>query len=245
MVKKRSLNQLYMEIQTLKDLHDKEMNSLKKIIKQQDERIKDIEKVAASYGHRIIDIQKKPEIPTSGVNSNTDIWMRKKNDINLLKCEMCVDSFTKFCDLEFHIKKKHETYKEQECDHCGKSFVTTWRLRKHMRIHSQFTNNCRYFQAGMVCPFEELGCKFLHSLPEKLTLGSSDSNNIKNLDSDSIMPENVFQIKSSFATSMPNKKRFKFACTCKESFQCEECFVDEYIDNRKNSLMHDKMTLDV
>ena len=123
-----------------------------------------------SYGHRIIDIQKKPEIPNSGVNSNTDIWMRKKNDRNLLKCEMCVDSFTKFCDLEFHIKKKHETYKEQECDHCGKSFVTTWRLRKHMRIHSQFTKNCRYFQAGMACPFEELGCKFLHSLPEKLIL---------------------------------------------------------------------------
>ena len=88
--KKRSLNHLYMEIQTLKDIHDKEMNGLKKIIKQQDERIKDIEKVAASYGHRIIDIQKKPEIPNSGVNSNTDIWMRKKNDRNLLKCVLKV-----------------------------------------------------------------------------------------------------------------------------------------------------------
>ena len=79
----------------------------------------------------------------------------------------------------------------------------------------------------------------------KLTRPSSDSNDIKNRDSDSVMAENVFQVKSSFATSTPNKKRFKFACTCKENFQCEECFVDEYIDNRKNSLMHDKMTLDV
>ena len=59
------------------------------------------------------------------------------------------------------------------------------------------------------------------------------------------MADNVFQVKSSFATSTPNKKRFKFACTCKENFQCEECFVDEYIDNRKHSLMPDRMTLEL
>ena len=52
--KKKSLNHLYTEIQTLKDIHDKEIKELKKIIKQQDDRIKDIEKVAASYGLKTI-----------------------------------------------------------------------------------------------------------------------------------------------------------------------------------------------
>ena len=141
--KKRSLNHLYMEIQSLKDIHEKEIDNLKKIIKQQDDKIRDIEKVVESYGQRKSDIQKKHNIPNDCVIANTDKEMSKKNHRHLLKCEMCGDSFMKFCDLEFHIKKKHEMYNEQECDHCGKKFVTTWRPRKHMQIHSQkFTKNC-------------------------------------------------------------------------------------------------------
>jgi hypothetical protein len=38
----------------------------------------------------------------------------------------------------------------------------------HGKIHSdRSTKYCHYFNNGKVCPFEELGCKFLHILSEK------------------------------------------------------------------------------
>ena len=96
-------------------------------------------------------------------------------------------------------------YKEQECGQCGKMFVTTWRLRKHLRIHTQkFTKVCHFFKTGKPCPFEELGCKFLHSTAQKLTVESEnetvkdtlcDSVHIENIDSESITDEKKNPIK--------------------------------------------------
>ena len=71
--------------------------------------------------------------------------------------------FGKFSDLELHIKDKHENYQGQNCEKCGKTFVTSWRLRKHMQLHVQkITKSCKYFKGDIDCPFEELSCKFLH-----------------------------------------------------------------------------------
>ena len=49
-----------------------------------------------------------------------------------------------------------------------------------------------------------------NNLEIKKAQKSCDSNDIKNLDSDSIMGENVFQQKSSFSTSTSKKKKLKF-----------------------------------
>ena len=45
--------------------------------------------------------------------------------------------FSKFTELELHIKEEHANYKEQECDECTMNFVTSWRLKKHKRINLQ------------------------------------------------------------------------------------------------------------
>ena len=190
------LNYLYTEVQTLKDIHDKEIGDLRKIIKNQGERIEDMERLVESYRQSMIGIKKKQKVP----DSEPDIWISRKEGTNQLKCEMCGDKFTKFCDLELHIKKVHKMYKEQECGQCGKMFVSTWRLRKHVRIHLQkSTKICHFFKTGKACPFEELGCKFLHSTAQKFTLDSEnemaketlcDSVHIENIDAESI-EENI------------------------------------------------------
>ena len=253
-IKKKTINHLYTELQILKDIHDKEIGDLRKIIKHQDERIEDMERLVESYRQSMIGIKKKQNVP----DSEPDIWISSKEDNNMFKCETYGESFTTICDLELHIKKIHKMYKEPECGQCAKNFVTTWRLRKHLRIHTQkFTKVCHFFMTGKPCPFEELGCKFLHSTAQKLTVESEnetvkdtlcDSVHIENIDSESITDENKEsnQKNSTFYTSTPKKWQFK--CTSCDGIstegECDECFVDEYIQNlhkdkKKHFLMDD------
>ena len=63
--KKKTINHLYTEVQTLKDIHDKQIVDLKKIIKQKDERIKNVERLAESYRQSMIGIKKKQKVPDS------------------------------------------------------------------------------------------------------------------------------------------------------------------------------------
>ena len=62
------------------------------------------ESIFSEVGKRstIIGIKKKRKVP----GSEPDIWISSKEETNLLNCETCGDSFTKFCDLELHIKKR-------------------------------------------------------------------------------------------------------------------------------------------
>ena len=255
--KKKTLNNLYTEVQNLKDIHEKEINELQKVIKQQDKRIKDIERVIGNEIQKIVDIHEIEKTTNlDGVGSSRPVIRNpKKTDTKLLKCKVCDNIFTTFSDLEFHIKQKHNKYKKEECDQCGKTFVTKWRLRKHVRIHlNKFTKICQYFKTGKYCPFEELGCKFLHNVSEKfdsdytdkeMNEKTSDSANSDDIDINSSVEETkVDGKKLPFITSTPRK--IKLTCEkCADKSQCEECFVDEYIKNRKLIQEHDEMTIDV
>ena len=85
----------------------------------------------------------------------------------LLRCELCENKFTRHCDLEIHLKTKHEERQEFTCTKSEKTLVTKWRLKKHLKIQSEAnTKPCIYFMGRVECPFEELGCKFLHSFAE-------------------------------------------------------------------------------
>ena len=57
---------------------------------------------------------------------------------------------------------EHNMDKEHACLDCGKLFLLKWRLSKHMKIHSETTKYCHYFNNELECPFQELGCKFIH-----------------------------------------------------------------------------------
>ena len=86
---------------------------------------------------------------------------RSKSEI---KCDLCDVGFDLNSDLETHIKVNHENHKVFKCDKCDKCFVLNWRRDKHMKLHTNASvKPCHYFNNGGKCPFEELGCKFLHT----------------------------------------------------------------------------------
>ena len=110
----------------------------------------------------------------------------EKNNSNQIKCIICDYRFRNFSDLELHIKDKHIHYQGNDCEKCGKTFVTAWRLKKHMRIHAQnFTKSCKYFKGNVVCPFEELGCKFRHDDDEKDGMTKEKSSDADDIESNS------------------------------------------------------------
>ena len=86
----------------------------------------------------------------------------QEKNMNLKKCDICSESFTRNCDLETHLDNQHEKRKELKCDLCDKTFHLKWRLKMHMKLHTEKTQLCQYFENSKDCPFEKIGCKFLH-----------------------------------------------------------------------------------
>ena len=190
--KKKTYDNLYRELQNLKDIHEKEIDGLKKIIEQQDQRIESIERVIDKERQKMVDIHKIEKTTNlDGVASSRPVIRNSKMDTNLLNCKECDKSFTKFSDLEFHIKQKHGEYKKHECEQCGKTFVTTWRLRKHVKIHLyKFTKICRYYRSGEHCSFEELGCKFLHNSSTNVNSDKTDKEVTEEMNDSKISDDN-------------------------------------------------------
>ena len=88
------------------------------------------------------------------------------------KCKICKVGFKKSSDLEVHIKITHSSTEKFECEQCGKQFFLKWRLTKHQNIHnSETTKKCHYFNNKKNCPFEAIGCMFLHSYAENCRYG--------------------------------------------------------------------------
>jgi hypothetical protein len=76
-------------------------------------------------------------------------------------CNLCTMKYAKVSDLERHIKSVHKDHEKFECENGKKSFVTKWRLDKHVKMHSKLhLRECHYFKSKSYCSFEELGCKF-------------------------------------------------------------------------------------
>ena len=169
-----------------------------------------------------------------------------KRSYSLLKCNLCEMKFTRFCDLECHLKANHKKCKEFECDTCRKTFVTNWRLRKHERIHSEKnTKPCHYFTDKVDCPFEDLGCKFVHVFPESFSQNSGDTIDDalkKDFVVDSRDMRNSFdnteeiEVISSFLTSTP--KRHPKKCEgCLEDWECVDCLIKNTLSEQRDKRM--------
>ena len=225
--KKTKLKNLCEEFESFKDKHTKEISDLKKIIEEQETRIKILEKFTSTDKH--IDSPKKARDYDDFVHSNIKNLAKEK--MNRLNCNKCDKKFSKFGDLELHIKEMHVNYEEQVCDQCEKKFVTAWRLRKHMRIHVQkFTKICNYFRSEANCPFEELGCKFSHDVRKIDTVNQKDDKTLDKMgDTDnSKSMEGSMSLEteaetSSFHTSTP--KSDNNCEECQNTSQCVDCFV--------------------
>ena len=82
-----------------------------------------------------------------------------------VNCYSCNEKFKKICESERHIKTKHEDHQNYKFGKCAKTFVTNWRLQKHIKMHpNQSLKQCYYFKNDIQCPFADLGCKFGHGL---------------------------------------------------------------------------------
>ena len=78
-------------------------------------------------------------------------------------CNLCTMKYEKVCDLERHIKSVHKEHDKFECGKCEKSFVTKWRLKKHVKMHFKLhLRECHYYKSKTYCPFDKLGCKLVH-----------------------------------------------------------------------------------
>ena len=199
-----------------------------------------------------IDMIKKEIVTVRNSKNDRDITKdksRSREPSASLKCSLCDRKFDIFWELERHIKDSHEIHNTFKCDKCEKEFVLKWRLKKHEIIHSnKISCHCHYFNNGKHCPFEELGCKFLHTASPFCKFGLTcrkklcpfrhsrvtDLNNIDTKRDNFQFSENVknnitsaiADVGDNFMTSTPQKK--KFDCDeCQQKSQCVECYVRE------------------
>ena len=159
------------------------------------------------------------------------------------KCNLCQESFIRASDLEYHIKICHEINPEFKCDQCEKSFFLEWRLKKHINLHMD-TNvkYCHYFNNSKKCPFEEMGCMFLHSTSDICTFGQTcrrklcprrHSKEKSDTEINDTTEDTIDRIaeeseeSSNFITSTPKKNPYKCE-ECLNKTQCIDCYVREY-----------------
>ena len=112
----------------------------------------------------------------------------KLNHGKLDICEVCETPFDETWKLEVHMKI-HDKEKENKCDDCGKTFHLRWRLIKHKNVHeNRNARKCHYFNNQQECPFEDIGCMFLHEKSDKCIFGTNCSRNLCQFQHPQIIP---------------------------------------------------------
>ena len=164
---------------------------------------------------------------------------------------ICVKCFERYSDLESHIKSNHVNHNVFQCDQCGKSFVLKWRLGKHLNLHTgNSVKHCHFFNNDKKCPFEVLGCKFLHSKAKVCKAGQNCQRRLcplrhseDELDTDSDVITTIgddhtnetegrdtseFHADEPLLTSTPQKVQYECE-ECINKTQCTDCFVRQYM----------------
>jgi hypothetical protein len=67
------------------------------------------------------------------------------------------------------MKEVHAIQNRFKCSECNKGFVLDWRRKKHMRIHIDDVEFCNFYNNKKKCPFEDIGCMFLHETADACT----------------------------------------------------------------------------
>ena len=165
------------ELETFKD----EANSVKKELAEvKDElmKIKDKEQLNV-FESRILNDELKCNSCANEFNSQKDLKLHvKEKHPRKIKCKLCEELFNKNSELEMHIEICHVSTERYKCEKCNKTFVLKWRLTKHQENHTGINKKCHYFNNKKVCPYEEIGCMFDHSLSEICIFGKSCLNKL-------------------------------------------------------------------
>ena len=127
------------------------------------------------------------------------------------KCSFCEFSCGKMFELENHMENAHSEVTKFQCEECKKTFQLEWRLKKHKRMHTlRSVKVCKYFSSNRNCPYEKLGCKFLHkvqTVPHKI---------------ENTCVESTAQLKASRSICM----------NCDDQLQCGNCIVRQWNSKR-------------
>ena len=123
---------------------------------------------SAQFKEQIEDIRKefsslKETIVTPEAAESTPTCLPKSKS-----CNKCGEKFAKNFELENHMVHFHGSDKTNACEICGKTFYLKWRMKKHRSSHEGPNKPCKYFEHGQVCPFDEVGCKFVHEEAETM-----------------------------------------------------------------------------
>ena len=112
-----------------------------------------------------------------------------------------------------------------------------------MQLHTENNiKNCHYFNNRKKCPFEKLGCKFLHAVSKICELGqtckrylcpfrhttdkkvASNDTEMEDAEVDSIDENDTTDEYNSFVTSTPQTNQFDCE-DCRNQSQCTDCYV--------------------
>ena len=111
-------------------------------------------------------------------------------------CNKCGETFANNFEFENHMVQVHGLDKTHACEICGKRFYLKWRMNKHRNTHGGSRKPCKFFQDGNVCPFNEVGCKFVHEETdtvdneEKMEHGCEDPDAVTIVEPDDTVGEN-------------------------------------------------------
>ena len=102
----------------------------------------------------------------------------------MIKCDICEKAFNRNCDFEKHMDE-HEADKNFKCDVCDKTFYPQCRIKKHQGNHTEEgVKQCKFYLSKDICPYENIGCKFLHTKSTEDELENDDLNNMSDQDDD-------------------------------------------------------------
>ena len=159
-------HELEVKIETMEaNIKTKEcrIESLENWVNKQDETIKNISNQMRE-GHADFEVLKENVANLEVKIKKTD--QEQEQPRTEKKCNLCSDTFSLNSDLESHMTRNHQAAKTFKCAKCNKSFHLKWRLEKHQEIHNpentEGLKHCHYFNNGKTCPYEEIGCQFLH-----------------------------------------------------------------------------------
>ena len=162
------------------------IDSLENWVLKQNEQISDLnEKLSSMDNNGVIlketkEIQNlKKQIISLEIDINTvknsrtfnhpqeQICVKTVPSSKAISCKECGKMFKRNCDLEKHVETVHVSEKTNECEVCGKLFFLHWRLRKHVKMHSEETKFCSFYNNKLDCPYQEIGCMYLHEASGK------------------------------------------------------------------------------
>ena len=120
--------------------------------------------------------------------------------------------------------------KELNCEKCEKTFSLRWRLKKHQESHDKANARfCHYFNNEKICPYEEIGCMYIHEKSDPCRFQTFCQNKL-------------CQFQHSVNLVYGSKERENFDCTevVDGEFQ-SETQINEKIEQSENDIMQDGM----